>query len=95
MNERFLYYPCQGEEEAWSLCMGGFPSTPAVITLHTTMSNIGNTVYGLVCRVAVGTVVENVEEEDAKQRSVYCEETGEVHVPAWRCYPEYLCQRLL
>lgn len=72
VNERFLWFPCEREEDAWGLCQSGFPQVrrklggdkayedTAVLHLGLVATDVAPrsaSQWGVICRVAVGTVV--------------------------------------
>ncbi|KPA78593.1 hypothetical protein ABB37_06193 [Leptomonas pyrrhocoris] len=75
VHERYLWAPCEDEATAWECCQDGFrylqrratPLTPdddmAAFALCAPSPAQGQTVWGVVCRVALGTTVEETQEE--------------------------------
>ncbi|KAL7701079.1 hypothetical protein NQL31_005342 [Lotmaria passim] len=75
VRERYLWAPCRDEEEAWKRCQDGFrdlqrrdgPLAPnddmAAFTLASPAPQPGQVVWGVLCRVALGTTVEETPDE--------------------------------
>jgi hypothetical protein len=77
VHERYLWAPCADEEEAWARCQDGFRSLQRRATQLAPDDDMaafhlrapppplqgGHSVWGVVCRVALGTTVEETEAE--------------------------------
>ncbi|KPI89952.1 hypothetical protein ABL78_0920 [Leptomonas seymouri] len=73
--ERYLWAPCEDEEAAWKCCQDGFRylqrrvgqlpprDDMAALALRSPLPPPGQTVWGVVCRVALGTTVEETQDE--------------------------------
>ncbi|KAH8611366.1 hypothetical protein ERJ75_000935500 [Trypanosoma vivax] len=70
VNERFLWYTCGSEEEAWTICLKGCDGTECVLSVSpppmhdSKRAGNGNAsvAWGVVFRVSLGTVVVGAEE---------------------------------
>ncbi|KAG5481074.1 hypothetical protein LSCM1_06752 [Leishmania martiniquensis] len=84
VHERYLWYACAHEEAAWERCQDGFRSlrrdaaqltprndmAPFFLSAPYARSDKNAELWGVVCRVALGTTLEETEEEFAAAESV-------------------------